>query len=189
MKKIILFASGSGSNAEKIMQYAEQENSYIVTAVVTNNPNAGVLEKAKKHNIPSIVFTREELNNGSVLQKIDEIKPDLIVLAGFLWKFPSDIIASYPQKVINIHPALLPNYGGKGMYGIHVHRAVFENKEVASGITIHYVNDNYDEGNIILQKTIDIQNCTTPEDVAGKVLSLEHEYLPKVIAQLVNETL
>ena len=189
MKKIILFASGSGSNAAQIMQYARQRNAYTVAAVLTNNPNAGVIEKAKSYQIPTVIFTREELNNGSVLQKINEISPSLIVLAGFLWKFPSDIIAAYPQKVINIHPALLPNYGGKGMYGIHVHRAVHENKETESGITIHYVNDNYDEGNIILQKSVNIQECATPEDVAAKVLELEHEHLPKVIEHLLNNSI
>lgn len=184
MKKIILFASGGGSNAVQIMQYARQRNTYTVAAVFTNNPNAGVLEKAKSHQIPTVVFNREELNNGSVLQQVNQINPDLIVLAGFLWKFPSDIIADYPNKVINIHPALLPNYGGKGMYGIHVHRAVHENKEAESGITIHYVNDNYDEGNIILQKSVNVQECKTPEEVAAKVLELEHEHLPKVIEKL-----
>ncbi|NDI99621.1 phosphoribosylglycinamide formyltransferase [Flavobacterium sp. LaA7.5] len=189
MKKTILFASGGGSNAQQIMNYAKQKGCYTIAAVFTNNPNAGVVEKAKSNEIPTIIFTREELNNGWVLQKVNEINPDLIVLAGFLWKFPSSIIAAYPQKVINIHPALLPNYGGKGMYGMHVHRAVHQNREAASGITIHYVNDNYDEGNIILQKSVDIQECATPEAIAQKVLELEHEHLPKVIEHLLNNSI
>lgn len=189
MKKIILFASGGGSNAEQIMQYFDGKQQYAVQSVFTNNPNAGVIERAKTYNIPTHIFTREELNEGKVLQIVNQIKPDLIVLAGFLLKFPSDIIAEYPHKVINIHPALLPKYGGKGMYGIHVHRAVLENKDKESGITIHYVNDNYDEGNVIYQHAIAVEECLSAEDVALKVLSLEHEHFPRIIEQLLNETI
>ncbi|PZR24072.1 MAG: phosphoribosylglycinamide formyltransferase [Flavobacterium psychrophilum] len=186
MKKIILFASGGGSNAEQIMQYFDGKERFEVSAVLTNNQNAGVIEKAKNYNVPAHVFTREELNEGKVLQIVNEIQPDLIVLAGFLLKFPSDIIAQYPHKVINIHPALLPKYGGKGMYGIHVHRAVLENKDKESGITIHYVNDNYDEGNIIYQHAIAVEECISAEEVALKVLSLEHEHFPRIIETLLN---
>lgn len=186
MKKIVLFASGGGSNAEKIMQYFGQKSEYEVSGVFTNNPNAGVIEKAGEHKVPVFVFNKEELNSDVVLKKVQEINPDLIVLAGFLWKFPSNIIAAFPHKVINIHPALLPKYGGKGMYGIHVHTAVLQNKEKESGITIHFVDDNYDEGNIIFQKAILVEECLTPEDVALKVLSLEHEHFPKVIEELLN---
>ena len=187
MKKIVLFASGGGSNAEQIMQYFDGKQAYSVAAVLTNNKNAGVIDHAKKFTIPALVFTREELNEGKVLQMVKDFAPDLIVLAGFLLKFPSDIIAAYPNKVINIHPALLPKYGGKGMYGINVHRAVLENKEKESGITIHYVNDNYDEGNIIYQHTVVIEHCTTPEEVALKVLALEHEHFPRVIEEILNK--
>ena len=187
MKKIVLFASGGGSNAEKIMQYFGEKSGFEVSGVFTNNSNAGVIDKAKEYGVPAIVFTREELNGPEVLQKIQEINPDLIVLAGFLWKFPSNIIAAYPHKVINIHPALLPKYGGKGMYGIHVHTAVLQNKEKESGITIHYVDDNYDEGNIIFQKAILVEECLSPEEVALKVLSLEHEHFPVVIENLLNQ--
>lgn len=186
MKNIVLFASGAGSNAEQIMQYFEHKPNYAVAALFTNNPNAGVIEKAKAFGVPVTVFTREGLNDGTVLGKVNEYKPSLIVLAGFLWKFPSDIIAAYPHKVINIHPALLPNYGGKGMYGIHVHRAVHSNKDKESGITIHYVDENYDEGNIIFQKAVAIEECLSPEEVAFKVLALEHEHFPKVIEQLLE---
>jgi len=188
MKKIILFASGGGSNAEQIMQYFDGKQQYSVSAVLTNNENAGVIERAKNYNIPSFIFNREDLNEGKVLQIVNEIKPDLIVLAGFLLKFPSDIIAAYPDKVINIHPALLPKYGGKGMYGINVHRAVLENKEKESGITIHFVNDNYDEGNIIYQHTVVVEHCTTAEEVGEHVLALEHEHFPRIIEQLLNES-
>lgn len=188
MKKIILFASGGGSNAEQIMQYFDEKQGYAVSAVLTNNPNAGVIERAKKYNIPTYVFDREALNEGKVLQWVNEITPDLIVLAGFLWKFPSDIIGHYPHKVINIHPALLPNYGGKGMYGMNVHRAVHENKEKESGITIHYVNDNYDEGNVIYQHAVAIEECLSPEEVSLKVLALEHEHFPRVIEEVLQDS-
>lgn len=187
MKNIVLFASGGGSNAEQIMLYFAQREGFAVTALLTNNPNAGVIEKAEKHNVPVVVFSRETLNNGQVLHEVSRFKPDIIVLAGFLWKFPADIIAAYPNKVINIHPALLPKYGGKGMYGMNVHRAVLENKDKESGITIHYVNDNYDEGNIIFQKAVVLEQCTTAEDVAAKVLTLEHEHFPRVIEELLTK--
>lgn len=188
MKNIVIFASGSGSNAEKIISYFSQSKTVKVALVLTNNANAGVIGKAEAHGIPSFIFTKEALNNGFVLRHLQAFNPSLIVLAGFLQKFPGDIIAAYPHKVVNIHPALLPKYGGKGMYGAHVHRAVHENKEAESGITIHYVNDNYDEGNIIFQKAVAIEECLSPEDVALKVLALEHEHFPVVIEQLINET-
>lgn len=187
MKKIILFASGGGSNAEQIMQYFDEKKQFEVSAVLTNNQNAGVIDRAKSYNVPVHIFAKEELNNGKVLEIVNEIKPDLIVLAGFLLKFPSDIIAAYPNKVVNIHPALLPKYGGKGMYGIHVHRAVLENKDKESGITIHYVNDNYDEGNIIYQHTVIVEHCTTPEEVGEHVLALEHEHFPRVIEEILSQ--
>lgn len=145
-----------------------------------------VLAKAEAYGVPAVVFSKEELANGSVLGQINEVGPSLIVLAGFLLKFPADIIEAYPHKVINIHPALLPKYGGKGMYGLNVHRAVHQNKDKESGITIHYVNNDYDEGSIIFQKAVAIEECLSPEEVALKVLALEHEHFPKVIEQLVN---
>ena len=184
MKNIVLFASGGGSNAEQIMSYFLQSKTINVALVLTNNANAGVLQKAAGYNVPTLVFTKEELGNGFVLRHVQAFNPHLIVLAGFLLKFPADIIAAYPGRVINIHPALLPNYGGKGMYGMHVHRAVHENKEKQSGITIHYVNDNYDEGNVIYQKAVAIEECLSPEEVSLKVLALEHEHFPRVIEEL-----
>lgn len=188
MKNIILFASGGGSNAKRIMEYFAQRQGYSVKALFTNNPNAGAIAIADSYNVPSVIFTREELDNGKVLQEVRKNDPDIIVLAGFLWRFPTSIIKEYAGKVINIHPALLPNYGGKGMYGMNVHRAVHENKDKESGITIHYVNDNYDEGNIIFQQAIAIEECLSPEEVALKVLSLEHEHFPVVIEQLLNQS-
>ena len=186
MKNIVIFASGSGSNAEKIISYFAQSNTAKVVLVLTNNANAGVLAKANGFNVPTLVFTKEELSNGFVLRHLQAFNPQLIVLAGFLQKFPGDIIAAYPHKVINIHPALLPKYGGKGMYGAHVHRAVHENGDKESGITIHYVNDNYDEGNVIFQKAVAIEECLSPDEVALKVLELEHEHFAKVIEKLIT---
>jgi phosphoribosylglycinamide formyltransferase-1 len=187
MKNIVLFASGGGSNAEQIMRYFADSADAKVAAVFTNNANAGVIEKAAQYNVPAFVFTREEMSSGDVLEKVNGYKPNLIVLAGFLWKFPADIIVQYPDKVINIHPALLPKYGGKGMFGMHVHRRVLEDKEPESGITIHYVNDNYDEGNIIFQERINLHGCTTAEEVAAKVLELEHRHFPEVIEKLISD--
>ena len=184
MKKILLFASGAGSNVENIIQYFKNNDNISIVGIFTNNLHAKVLEKAKHHNIPSLVFNKTELNEGFVLEKINEHQPDLIVLAGFLLKFPEHIVAAYPNKIINIHPALLPKYGGKGMYGMNVHGAILENKEKETGITIHYVNEHYDEGEFIFQQKINIEDCKTPEAIAAKVQALEHEHFPKVIEKL-----
>jgi phosphoribosylglycinamide formyltransferase-1 len=186
MKKIVVFASGSGTNAENIIKYFAKSDTETVVAVFTNNPSAMVIERAKNHKIRTEVFSKTELNEGKVLRNIDAIAPDLIVLAGFLLKFPEDIIANYPNKIINIHPALLPNYGGKGMYGMNVHRAIVENKETETGITIHYVNENYDEGGSIFQKKIKLSGNETPEDIAEKIHELEQEFFPQVIAGLLK---
>lgn len=186
MKKIVIFASGSGSNAEKIILHFNKKSLANVAAVFTNNPDAKVLLKAKKHQVPTVVFNREELNSGRVAQDVNQIQPDLIVLAGFLWKFPDDIIQQYPNKIINIHPALLPQYGGKGMYGMKVHQAVLANNEKESGITIHYVNEHYDEGGIIFQKAVAVADCKTGEEIAEKIQQLEHRYFPDVIEKLLS---
>lgn len=187
MKKIILFASGSGSNAEKIMMHFEKNSLAKVVQIFTNNPEAKVLERAKKYDVPTQIVSKLALEQSEFLKKIQEINPDLIVLAGFLLKFPSTIIERFPMKVINIHPALLPKYGGKGMYGMHVHKTVLENKEAESGITIHYVNENYDEGEFIFQQSVGIQNCKTAEEIAEKVHELEHLYFPKIIETLISK--
>ncbi|WP_338377513.1 phosphoribosylglycinamide formyltransferase [uncultured Flavobacterium sp.] len=186
MKKIVLFASGSGTNAEEIIKYFKKDSFGTVAAVLTNNSDAKVLEKAKKYQVNTLIFNRTELNEGFVLEELDKIKPDLIVLAGFLLKFPEHIIEAYPNKIINIHPALLPNYGGKGMYGMNVHNAIFNNKEEETGITIHYVTPNYDEGAIIFQKSVTISDCKSPEEIAKKVHELEHKFFPQVISDLLN---
>ena len=186
MKKILLFDSGTGSNVENIIQHFKNHHDIIVVGVLTNNPNAKVLDKAKNHNIPTLIFNREQLTEGFVFDKIAEFKPDLIVLAGFLWKMPEEIVKAYPNKIINIHPALLPKYGGKGMYGIKVHQMVLENKEKETGITIHYVNEHYDEGEFIFQQKVAIEDCKTPEDVANKIHELEHKYFPIIIEKILN---
>ena len=148
--------------------------------------SAKVLEKAKNHNIPTVVFNKTELTEGFIENKMEEIQPDLIVLAGFLLKFPEKLVKKYPNKIINVHPALLPKYGGKGMYGMNVHRAILENKEQETGISIHYVNEHYDEGGIIFQKEINIEDCASPEEIAEKVQELEHIYFPQVIEKLLT---
>ena len=186
MKKIVLFASGSGTNAENIILYFNQKLTAKVVSVFCNNPNAKVLDRAKNLNVPTVVFSKDELNSGFVLKKLDEYKPDIIVLAGFLWQFPTSIIEKYPNSIINIHPALLPKYGGKGMYGMKVHAAVLENKEPETGITIHHVNEHYDEGNVIFQQSIKIDDCKTTEEIALKVHELEHKHFPEVIQEILN---
>ena len=183
MKNIVLFASGNGSNAEEIIRYFKKNNQGTVVAIFSNKPDAKVLDRAKNHNIPSVVFNKAQLNEGFVLEKLHQFQPDLIVLAGFLLKFPESILTEYP-KVINIHPALLPKYGGKGMYGMNVHQAVLENKEKETGITIHYVNEHYDEGEFIFQKSVNIEDCKTAEEIAYKIHELEHQYFPEVIANI-----
>lgn len=186
MKKIVLFASGNGSNAEKIILHFKKSTFANVVSVFSNNSNSKVLEIAKQHQIETVLFDKKELNEGFVLKKLQNVHPDLIVLAGFLLKFPESIIRNFPNKIINIHPALLPKYGGKGMYGMHVHNAVLENKELETGITIHYVNEHYDEGAFIFQHKVSIQNCNTPEEIAQKVHELEHQYFPEVIGKLIT---
>lgn len=187
MKKIVIFASGSGSNAEKIMQYFENHPSTAVAAVLSNNTEAGVLSIAKNFQIPTMVFSREDLNDAVVADYLKELQPDLIVLAGFLWKFPKSIIEVFPGKIVNIHPALLPAYGGKGMYGINVHRSVVEDRAPETGITIHYIDEFYDEGAIIFQEKVVLTGNETAEEVAAKVLKLEHTHFAQVIDQILNQ--
>ncbi|MGL2962490.1 phosphoribosylglycinamide formyltransferase [Flavobacterium sp. RSB2_4_14] len=186
MKRILFFASGNGSNVDNIVNYFKNNDKVAFVGVFCNNANAKVLEKAKSHNIPSFVFNKEELIEGVVLEKIKSSQPDLIVLAGFLLKFPETIVAKYPNKIINIHPALLPKYGGKGMYGMHVHQAILENHEKETGITIHYVNEHYDEGEFIFQKSVNIEDCHTAEEIANKIHVLEYQYFPEVIENLLT---
>src|SRR5690606_16935848 len=186
-KRIVLFASGSGSNVENIVRYFEVHNHVEVACVLSNKKNALVLDRCDALNINALYFNKTAFHTSDlVLRILNSIKPDLIVLAGFLWKMPGNIIDSFPNKIINIHPALLPKYGGKGMYGMAVHRAVRENGDPQSGITIHYVNENYDDGAIIHQAKVAISPDDTPETIAAKVHKLEYEHFPKIIASLLD---
>ena len=187
MKRIVIFASGGGSNAENIIKYFNNSKSISVVQVLTNNPKARVLERCKiletsAFSFNSIAFYKTE----DVKNHLLDIQPDLIVLAGFLWKFPSSILQAFPNKVVNIHPSLLPKYGGKGMYGMNVHEAVVRNKEKVTGITIHYVNENYDEGKIVFQTECLVDEMDTAENVAQKIHELEMKHFPQVIEDLVN---
>lgn len=187
MKSIAIFASGGGSNAQKIVEFSREKQSYHVALIVCNNPKAAVIEKAKLWNIPVLMCTKEDFGTAHWLEKLQLFAVDWIVLAGFLWKIPDTLIQSFPDSIVNIHPALLPKYGGHGMYGIHVHRAVLANAEIKSGISIHLVNEHYDEGKMLFQASVAINDCQTAEEIAAKVLQLEHLYFPKVVEALVLE--
>lgn len=187
MKRIVIFASGSGSNAENLIKFFQNSDNASAIQVLTNNPHAKVLDRCKRLNVSALSFNRIAFSKSEdVLNILRSSQPDLIVLAGFLWKFPEFILKEFENKVINIHPALLPKYGGKGMYGMHVHNAVVENKESETGITIHYVNENYDEGAIIFQAKCEVKTSDTAEDVAAKIHELEMEHFPKVVDKLLN---
>ena len=184
-KRIVLFASGSGSNVENIVNYFSDKSPITVTAVLTNKRDAKVIDRCNRLNTSCLYFNKQAFSRSNcVLDILRSINPDLIVLAGFLWKIPENLIEAFPNKIINIHPALLPKYGGKGMYGMNVHMAVKENKESETGITIHYVNCDYDEGAIIHQAKTTIAANDTPEQIAEKVHELEYEHFPRVIEKL-----
>lgn len=188
MKKIAIFASGSGSNAENIINYFQNDAENVVKIVFCNKPNAYVLERAKRLNVPTFVFGREDFyHSGMVLNELKRLDIDMIVLAGFLWKVPDAIIEAYRERVVNIHPALLPSYGGKGMYGMKVHESVIAAGEKESGITIHYVNDHYDEGATIFQARCEITPEDTPDTLAEKVHALEYEHFPRVIKEVLEK--
>ena len=186
-KRIILFASGNGSNAVNICLYFEHVQNIDVTEVYTNNSKARVINKLTFFGIKTNVFNKVAFTDGELLSEIKSKKPNLIVLAGFLWKIGSDWVNEFSNKIINIHPALLPKYGGKGMYGKHVHQAVKENHETETGITIHYVNEAYDEGEVIFQAKVTIENEDSIETIASKVHELEQANFPKVIQNLLNK--
>lgn len=187
MKRIVIFASGSGTNAENLIEFFHNRDNVSVIQVLTNNPHAKVLDRCKKLNVSALSFNKIAFfTTDDVLDILKNSNPDLIVLAGFLWKFPKHILACFPSKVINIHPALLPKYGGKGMFGMHVHEAVINNKETETGITIHYVNEQYDEGAIIFQTKCDILPSDSADDVAAKIHELEMEHFPEVVNQLLK---
>ena len=184
--KIAIFASGSGSNAENIINYFSGRTDISFPFILCNRKNAFVHERAKKLNVPSITFDKIQLENGEILSILQKEGIDFIVLAGFLLKIPENILSAYPDKIVNIHPALLPKYGGKGMYGMNVHEAVVAGKEKESGITIHYVNERYDEGAIISQYKCEVLPGDSPEDVAQKIHALEFKYFPEVIEGIIN---
>ena len=182
-------ASGSGSNVENIARYFEQHNSISVVAVLTNKRDAYVIDRCNKLNISVLYFNRTAyIHSDIVLNLLKGIDPHLIVLAGFLWKVPEKMVRAFEGKIINIHPALLPKYGGKGMYGHHVHEKVKESGDEESGITIHYVNENYDEGNIIFQASDVINNSDSVDDIAKKVQQLEYEHYPRIIENLLKDS-
>lgn len=184
-KRIVIFASGSGTNAQNIIEYFQQGEFVKVVLVLSNRKSAQVIDRAKALQIKASTFTKDELlSEKGVLNTLKTARPDLIVLAGFLLKFPQIILKEFPNKVINIHPALLPKYGGKGMYGTYVHEAVVANNEPETGITIHYVNEKYDEGAIIFQESIAITVKDTADDIAAKVHELEYDHFPKVIEKI-----
>lgn len=186
MTRIAIFASGSGSNAENIANYFNNNPKGEVSLILTNNPNAFVLERAEKLGIKSLVFSKEQfLKTDEIVQFLVKNDINLIVLAGFLLKIPENVIKQFSNKIINIHPALLPKFGGKGMYGDNVHKAVVEAKETESGITIHYVNEHYDEGKIIFQAKCPVLPADNYEDIAAKIHLLEYEHFPKVIEKLI----
>jgi phosphoribosylglycinamide formyltransferase-1 len=186
-KKVAIFASGNGSNALNIIKYFKDNSQVEIVAVFCNNPKAKVIEKAKAKGVEVVLFSKKDLQGvDKVLKKLEAFAIDLIVLAGFLLKIPKAIISCYPDKILNIHPALLPKYGGKGMYGKYVHQAVVENKEAETGITIHYVNENYDEGAIIFQARCKVTSNDTPDDVASKIRKLEMQYFPQVIEKTIK---
>lgn len=187
MKRVVIFASGSGSNAENLIKFFHNSDNVSVIQVLTNNPHAKVLDRCKKLSVSALSFNRIAFSKSNdVLNILKSAEPDLIVLAGFLWKFPEFILKEFPNKVINIHPALLPKHGGKGMFGMHVHNAVVENKEQETGITIHYVNENYDEGAIIFQAKCEVLSTDTADDVAKKIHLLEMEHFPLIVNELLK---
>ncbi len=187
MKKIAIFASGSGSNAENIVKFFKDRSNVEIPCVLTNNPKAFVIERLKGYGIDVFVFDREMFyKSNKVLDFLKINKIDFIVLAGFLWLVPKNILKLFPGKIVNIHPALLPKFGGKGMYGMKVHEAVIAEKESETGITIHYVNENYDEGDSIFQAKCAVLPSDDAEMVANKVHELEYKYFPSVIDEIIN---
>ncbi len=187
MKRLVLFASGSGSNVENIARYFKSHENVEVTAVLTNKRDAGVIDRCNRLGIAVFSFNKVAFNGSDrVLQILKCLQPDLIVLAGFLMKIPKEIVSEFPDKIINIHPALLPKYGGKGMYGMNVHEAVIAKREMESGISIHYVNEEYDKGAMIFQAKVAVLPSDGAEDLANRIHQLEYEHFPRVIEQLLE---
>ncbi|MGI9158250.1 MAG: phosphoribosylglycinamide formyltransferase [Saprospiraceae bacterium] len=188
MRRIAIFASGSGSNARKIMEHFEGHPHIRVVLVVSNKRDAGVLAIAAEFGVDTLVIDRSSFyETEALLGALRARGVDFVVLAGFLWLAPDYLVAAYPRRILNIHPALLPKYGGKGMYGRHVHEAVKAAGETETGMTIHYVNERYDEGDIVFQATCPVKQDDTPDTIARNVLALEHRYYSEVVERLVNE--
>ncbi|PIQ21207.1 MAG: phosphoribosylglycinamide formyltransferase [Cytophagales bacterium CG18_big_fil_WC_8_21_14_2_50_42_9] len=185
-KHLVIFASGSGSNAQRLMEYFKDHPVVRVVALFSNNPAAYALERARQFGVPAHVFNREAFRDGTVLRQVQAYQQDLIVLAGFLWLMPAAFVQAYPGQIINIHPALLPKFGGKGMHGQYVHTAVLAHQEKESGITIHYVNEHYDQGAILYQHSCPVESQDTPDLLAKRVLALEHTHLPRVVEELLS---
>ncbi|MBU1822541.1 MAG: phosphoribosylglycinamide formyltransferase [Bacteroidetes bacterium] len=187
MKRIAIFASGSGSNAEQISHHFKGRTDVQVSLILTNNPTAGVIQRARKLHIPVVIFDRTLFyESNRVVELLLNAGIDLVVLAGFMMQVPANLINAYPNRMLNIHPALLPRYGGKGMYGHFVHEAVVAAGERQSGISIHYVNEAYDEGEIVYQATVDLDPTDTPDEVARKVQVLEHLHYPRIVDEVVS---
>jgi phosphoribosylglycinamide formyltransferase 1 len=187
-KRIAIFASGSGSNAQKIMEHFKRNAEAEVVLILTNNPQAYVLQRADNFEVPSHIFTRKEFyETDDVIRLLKNLQVDLIVLAGFLWLVPGTLLNAFPNKIINLHPALLPKHGGKGMYGDHVHKAVLADGDEESGITIHFASANFDEGEIIHQSRFKIEPSDNLEVIKFKGQQLEHQYFPKVIEGLLKK--
>ncbi len=185
MKRIVIFASGSGTNAENIIKYFQSTKTAVVTHVLSNNEHAKVFERCERLKIDASLFDKEDLINDDTVLNFLQVEADIIVLAGFLWRIPSKIVDAFPNKIINIHPALLPKYGGKGMYGMNVHSSVKKNNDAETGITIHYVNENYDEGAVIFQTKTTLSNDDSVDDIAKKIHELEYQYFPKIIEEVI----
>jgi phosphoribosylglycinamide formyltransferase-1 len=185
MIKIAILASGSGTNAENIAKYFDNHPSIAVAVIMTNNKNAGVIERASKLGVPCHIFSKAELEAGDVTDKLLALDIDFIVLAGFMMLIPLNMLEKYPDKMVNIHPALLPRYGGKGMYGMHVHKAVVEAGEIESGITIHLVNEEYDKGRVLFQKAIPV-GSDNAEALAQRIHALEYKHYPEVIEEYLS---
>ena len=187
-KNIVIFASGSGSNAHRLLEHFEHHPHIRVAALFSNNPKAYALKRAETYHVPALLFSKDAFyGTDEVLEQVKSFNPDLIVLAGFLWLVPQKFLQAFPDSIINIHPALLPKYGGKGMHGINVHTAVVQAGDEQSGITIHRVNEEYDKGEFILQEYCPVNPDDTPEELAARVLQLEHKYLPEVVEKLLQK--
>jgi len=185
MKRVVIFASGSGSNAENIINYFQNSEKIGIVKVYCNKKEAGVFNRCKRLKKDCEWFSREDFSQKNTLLNKLEQEADFIILAGFLWKIPEPIVKAFPNKIINIHPALLPKYGGKGMYGMHVHEAVKNNCDKETGITIHFVNERYDEGAIIFQAKTSLKITDSSKDIAQKIHDLEYEYFPKTIEKTI----